>query len=517
MSTTFRMYLIAVLGFACLSAAGQRQPAATPINAPAANRTAIKTGDLDLRLPPDTMVSTQHQLTVNGQRISYTATAGTQPVWDDGGKAIASLFYVYFSRNDLKDKSNRPIVFSFNGGPGTSSVWMNIGFTGPKKLKISDEGHPIQPFGVEDNPYSIIDVADIVFVDPVNTGFSRILDPATDRSRFFGVNADVQYLSSWISSFLSRKSRWESPKFLIGESYGTTRVAGLASRLQSAEWAYFNGVILVSPTDLGISRQGPVKDASMLPYYAATAWYHKQLPADLQRKDLMEILPEVEKFTLDEYIPALSRGGNIEDAERTRIAAAVARYSGISQTLVQQNNLVIRPNFFWKELLRDSGYTVGRLDSRYLGQDHMDAGISPDYNAELTAWLQAFTPAINSYLRDDLGFTSDLKYYMFGPVHPWNNDNNRTGMQLRDAMNSNPALRLLVMSGYYDGATDYFNAKYNSWQMDAGGKLKDRMEFEGYRSGHMMYLRKEDLRSSNEAVRQFILRSIPAQGKEIRY
>lgn len=471
----------------------------------------------DLRLPPDTAITTQHQLTVNGVRFGYTATTGTQPVWDDDGKVIASLFYVYYTRNDIKDKANRPIVFSFNGGPGTGSVWMNIGFTGPRRLKISDEGYPVQPFGVEENPYSILDVADIVFVCPVNTGFSRILDKSVDKSKFFGVNADVTYLASWISSFLTRSDRWESPKFLIGESYGTTRVSGLANRLQNAEWAYFNGVILVSPTDLGIDRKGPVNDALMLPYYAATAWYHKQLPADLQSKDLLEVLPQVERFTIDQYVPALAKGGMISAAEKNSIADMVAKYSGLKREHVIQNNLVIKPNFFWKDLLREKGYTVGRLDSRYLGIDQMDAGMSPDYNAELTSWLNSFTPAINSYLRNDLGFETDLKYYMFGPVHPWNNDYNRTGQQLSDAMMSNPALHLMVLSGYYDGACDYFNAKYDTWQIDKNGKLKDRIEWHGYRSGHMMYLRKEDLKNSNQTIREFIKKATPKEGQPIWY
>ncbi|HRP45569.1 MAG TPA: carboxypeptidase, partial [Ginsengibacter sp.] len=211
----------------------------------------------DVHIPIDTVVRTQHQITVKGQRFSYTANTGMQPVWNDDGKAIATLFYVYYTRDDVKDRSTRPLIISFNGGPGTGSVWMNIGYTGPRRLKISDEGYPVQPFGIEENPYSIIDVADIVFVCPVNTGFSRIVDKTVDKSRFFGVNADINYLSSWIGAFITRNNRWASPKFLIGESYGTTRVSGLANRLQNSEWVYLNGVILVSPTDLGISRSGP--------------------------------------------------------------------------------------------------------------------------------------------------------------------------------------------------------------------------------------------------------------------
>lgn len=517
-----RMYaltqpLLVILFFIFFNdAAAQRSPQPTAPKTPE-KTVSKKLSALELRLPPDTAILTHHQLTVKGQKFDYTATAGTQPVWDDNGKVIASLFYVLYERDDVKDKANRPLVFSFNGGPGTGSVWMNIGFTGPRRLKISDEGYPIQPFGVEENPYSILDVADIVYVCPVNTGFSRILDPSVDKSKFFGVNADVNYLASWIGSFLSRNDRWDSPKFLIGESYGTTRVSGLVNRLQNAEWAYFNGVILVSPTELGIRRDGPVGEAMMLPYYAATAWYHKQLPADLQQKDLPEVLPEVEKYTLDHYITALAKGGTISESERNAVADMVSRYSGLSKKSVLQNNLVIRPNFFWKDLMRDKGYTVGRLDSRYLGRDQMDAGMGPDYNAELTSWLHSFTPAINSYLRNDLDFKTDLKYFMFGPVHPWNSDNNRTGQQLSDAMMSNPALHLMVMSGYYDGACDYFNAKYDTWQIDKTGKLKDRIEWHGYRSGHMMYLRKDDLKNSNETIREFIKKSVPAAGQPIKY
>lgn len=492
---------------------------ASPVHAQKENAgaRAVTGGDAALRLPPDTAIITKHEVTVEGKRFSYTATAGTQPVWDEEGKVIASLFYVYYTRDDVKDQANRPIVFSFNGGPGTASVWMNIGFTGPRKLKIDDEGYPVQPFGVEENPYSILDVADIVYICPVNTGFSRIIDKATDRSVFFGVNADIKYLSGWLGGFVSRHGRWQSPKFIIGESYGTTRVSGLAYALQNSEWMYLNGVILVSPTSLGIDRDGPVGQALLLPYYAATAWYHKALPADLQQKDLLEVLPQVENFTVDQYIPALTRGGALTGGQKEQIASQVARYSGLPEKHVLQHNLIISPSFFWKDLLRDKGYTIGRLDSRYLGIDEEAAGERPDYNSELTSWLNSFTPAINAYLRDGLGFKTDLKYYMFGPVFPWNNDNNHTGDQLGSAMRSNPALRLMVLSGYYDGACDFFNAQYSLWQMDKAGKLKDRMEWHGFRSGHMMYLRKDDLKNAGDLIRDFIKKSIPAAGMPVKY
>jgi carboxypeptidase C (cathepsin A) len=384
-------------------------------------------------------------------------------------------------------------------------------------LNIDSEGYPVQPYGVKDNPNSILDVADIVYVDPVNTGFSRILDAKAERSTFFGVNADIKYLADWLDNFVSRNGRWLSPKYLIGESYGTTRVSGLALELQNAHWAYLNGVILVSPTELGIRRDGPVNDATSLPYYTATAWYHKMLPPDLQQKDLNEVLPEAEAFTINELIPALSKGGFIDEKSKKEVAAKMARYSGLSEKIILQHNLNIPTSFFWKELLREKSVTVGRLDSRYKGIDKKDAGEDPDYNAELTSWLHSFTPAINYYLRDVLKFKTDLQYNMFGPVHPWDNKDDRTGENLRLAMAENPFLHVMFQSGYYDGATTYFDAKYTMWQLDPSGKLKERLSFQGYRSGHMMYLRSEDLVTSNDHIREFIKKTTPAQGQPAKY
>lgn len=258
---------------------------------------------------PDQNVVTIHTTTIKGQKVPYKATTGTMPVWDEEGKAIAGLFYTYYERSDVKNRAERPLVISFNGGPGSASVWMHIAYTGPALLNIDDEGYPLQPYGIKENPYSILDVADIVFVNPVNTGYSRMTNKETPKSTFFGVNADVKYLADWISGFVSRNDRWASPKYLIGESYGTTRVSGLALELQNSEWMYLNGVILVSPTTLGITR-GVAADAALkLPYFAATAWYHKMLPADLQSKNLTDMLPEVEDFTINELLPALSKGG----------------------------------------------------------------------------------------------------------------------------------------------------------------------------------------------------------------
>ena len=222
-------------------------------------------------MPADTTVVTLHETTVKGKRFPYQAITGTQPVWDEDGKVIAALYYTYYQRTDVRDNTTRPLVMSFNGGPGSASVWMHIAYTGPRLLNIDDEGYPVQPYGVRSNPYSILDVADIVYVNPVNTGYSRILDKEAKKETFFGVNADIKYLAEWLNTFVTRYNRWRSPKYLIGESYGTTRVSGLALELQNRHWMYLNGVILVSPTELGLERDGPVMAANRLPYFAAAA------------------------------------------------------------------------------------------------------------------------------------------------------------------------------------------------------------------------------------------------------
>ncbi len=256
----------------------------------------------------DSSVTIKNTITIKGQVVPYTAKSGTLPIWDGNGKPIASVFYTYYERSDVKDRASRPLVISFNGGPGTPSVWMEIGYTGPRILDVDDEGFPVEPYGLRDNPNSILDVADIVYVDPVNTGYSRKINEDISGKQFFGVNEDIKYLAEWINTFVTRNDRWASPKFLIGESYGTTRVSGLALELQNSQWMYLDGVVLVSPTDLGIKRDGPVGEALMLPYYSATAWYHKALESDLQSKDLTDMLPEVEKFTINDLIPALAKG-----------------------------------------------------------------------------------------------------------------------------------------------------------------------------------------------------------------
>ncbi len=506
-----RVLCLIFLGLAALSQAAVAQEEAEE----AASADTLP----ERKLPVDMAQSQEAEVTILGERVRYRVTIGTQPVYGDEDRAIAALQYTYYERLGVDDQARRPLFISFNGGPGSGSLWMHLGYTSPKQLVIDDEGYPVQPYGVRDNPYSILDVADIVFVNPVNTGFSRILDEEVDRETFFGVEADVEYLADWIDVFVSRVNRWRSPKYLIGESYGTTRVSGLAGALQNRHWMYLNGVILVSPTGLGLETDGPAPRSAVLklPYYTAAAHYHGQLEPELQNMALLDVLAQVEQFTIDEYLPALARGGFIDEATRASIAAQVARYSGLDEGFVLDYNLAVPANAFWKELLRDEGYTIGRLDSRYLGIDRTNAGENYDYPPELISWNHAFAPAINHYLRDELGFDTDLQYKLFGDVYPWEGQDTNVGEELRQAMAQNPFLHVMVQSGYYDGATDYFTGKYVLWQLDPSGRLRDRMRFEGYESGHMMYLRAPDLETSNQHIRDFIKQSTPAEGAPASY
>ena len=482
----------------------------------------------DIRIPLDTTVITNSEVLINGQKITYQAKTGMQPVWNDHGEMIASLYYTYYRRTNFNknlkkpdDYSKRPIIMSFNGGPGSASVWMHIAYTGPKVLRIDDEGYPIQPYGVKDNPNSILDVADIVYVNPVNTGYSRPIvkkGKKLNKSLFFGINADVKYLAGWLNTFITRNNRWQSPKYIIGESYGGTRVMGLAAELQNKQWMYLNGVIMVSPADYKVLRTGSALSSSLnLPYFTAAAWYHKMLPNELQNKDLLEILPLSEEYAINKLIPAMAKGGFISDTERNKVAERMSYFSGIKKNVILQHNLDVPKDYFWKELLRnENGFTIGRLDSRYRGLDKRLAGDSPDYNSEITSWLHSFTPAINYYIREHLKFKTDVTYNVFGQVRPWDNRNDNVREGLRKAMAQNPYLKVLVQSGYYDGATTYFNAKYTMWQTDPSGRMRDRFFFKGYRSGHMMYLRSEDLKKSNDDLRDFIKNS-SSKGKPAKY
>jgi carboxypeptidase C (cathepsin A) len=455
-------------------------------------------------LLPDEPVVTQHSARIGGQTVAYTAEAGWLPIREDG-KTLARMYYVAYTRTGVPDLSARPLVFSFNGGPGTASVWMHMGYTGPRRVAYGDEGFaPRPPATLEDNPHSILDAADIVYIDPVATGFSRMIE-GEELHKYHGTLPDIQSVAEFIRLYLLRKDRWMSPKFVIGESYGTTRASGLAGYLLSRHQIYLNGVILVSMTGLDLERGPDVTYATTLPQRAATAWYHRQLAPELQARPLREFLAEVETFALGDYLAALVKGDRLTDAEREAMAERVARYTGLTAAYVRSANLRIDARRFWKQLLRDQRLTVGRLDSRYLGVDRDAAGENPEYDPAIADWNGPFANAVNRYLREELRYNPELEYNVWGNVRPWVRDSSvNVGDMLREAMRNNPYLKVLIQAGYYDAATDYFSAVYTISHLQPGGEFRDRFRFAFYESGHMMYLRKPDLANANDDLREFI-------------
>ncbi|MDH4043143.1 MAG: carboxypeptidase [Gemmatimonadota bacterium] len=492
--------LVLILG-SCLVAA---IPAAAQQVTPPAPRPAAMKAGAEADLLPDEPVVTQHTARINGQSVSYTAEAGWLPIRDDG-KTVAKMFYIAYTRNGVQDLAARPLVFSFNGGPGTASVWMHMGYTGPRRVVYDDEGFaPMPPGQLEDNPHSILDAADIVYIDPVPTGFSRMIE-GEDLHKYHGTIPDVESVAELIRLWVVRKDRWMSPKFVIGESYGTTRASALAGYLVDRHQLYLNGVILVSMTDLGIEQGPDVAYATSLPQMTATAWYHRQLPADLQGRPLREVLDESEAFALGDYLAALVQGDRLDDARRTTIAQQVARYTGLTVDYVQSANLRITTRRFWKELLRDQRLTVGRLDSRYLGIDQESAGENPEYDPAIADWNGPFANAVNRYLREELQYNPDLQYNIWGNVRPWDRTSpTPPGEMLREAMRENPYLKVMIQTGYFDAATDYFGAQYTISHIQPGGEFRDRFRFRFYESGHMMYLRKPDLANANNDLRDFL-------------
>jgi carboxypeptidase C (cathepsin A) len=457
----------------------------------------------ELALLPDSAVVTYHSVRIEGQDIRYSAEAGTLPIREDG-KTTARMFYVYYTRDGVQDLGKRPLFISFNGGPGTASVWMHMGYTGPRRVQYDEDGFALRPpVGLEDNPHSILDVADIVYIDPVATGFSRMVE-GEDAHKYHGTMSDIASVGEFIRLFLLRKHRLQSPKFVIGESYGTTRASGLAGYLLSTHQIYLNGVILVSMTNLGLDRGPDVSYATSLSQKTAAAWYHKQLPSDLQSRPLRDVLDEAEAFAMGDYLHALVMGDRLDDATRRDIAARVARYTGLTPAYVLETNLRVSARRFWKELLRTQRLTIGRLDSRYTGINEDAAGENPDFDPAMANWNGPFSDAVNQYLRGELGYHTDLKYNIWGPVRPWHQDDVSVADMLGDAMRQNPYMKVLVQGGYYDAATDYYSAQYTISHIQPGGELQNRFRFRFYESGHMMYLRKADLANANNDLRDFV-------------
>ncbi len=458
-------------------------------------------------------VETQHSVRIGGRKIDYTATTGTILLKEEDGKAKASVFYIAYTRDGVSDLSQRPLTFSFNGGPGSSSVWLHLGLLGPKRVLMDQEGKALPPpYKLVENEYSLLDVTDLVFIDPVTTGFSRAAPGEKDK-QFHGIREDVQSVGEFIRLYTTRHQRWASPKFLIGESYGTTRAAGLAGFLQRRHGLYLNGIMLVSSIlNFQTARFDSGNDLPyilFLPTYTATAWYHQRLPAELQA-DLRQTLDEVEAFAAGPYTLALMKGDRLTDAERAQVVEKLARYTGLSPAYIERTNLRINIMRFTKELLRAQRRTVGRLDSRFTGIDRDAAGERIESDPSMAAILGPYTGALNHYLRSELKFESDLPYEILtGRVRPWSyaqfeNRYVNVAETLRRAMTQNPSLRVFVANGYYDLATPYFATRYTFDHLGLDPSLRDHVQMGYYQAGHMMYIHQPSLQQLKQDLAAFV-------------
>lgn len=462
----------------------------------------------------DKIVETEHSVTIGGQTIGYRAIAGTLVArTEDGEKAKASVFFIAYLKQSVDDPSQRPLLVSFNGGPGSSSVWLHLGMLGPRRVLSGDVGDlQPPPYGLVDNEHSLLDVADILFIDPVSTGYSRPA-PGEEAKQFHGVDEDIESVGDFIRLFVTRYGRWLSPKYLIGESYGTTRAAGLSGYLQQRHGLYLNGIALISVVldfqTLRFTEGNDLPYVLYLPTYAATAWYHGMLSAAYQA-DLRTVLNEVEAFAAGEYAAALFKGETLTDDERATIAEKLARYTGLTTEYIEQTNLRIHIARFVKELLRHKRRTVGRLDSRFQGIDRDAAGEHFEYDPSYAAIQGSYTAALNDYVRRELGFESDLPYEILtGLYERWDygkyqNQFLNVGETLRAAMSQNPHLRVCIANGYYDLATPYFATEYTINHLQLDPSLHSHIEMSYYEAGHMMYVHPPSLLRLNETVRRFI-------------
>lgn len=448
-------------------------------------------------------IVTKGSVTINGKVVNYTATTGYMQLKDEKDKAKANVFFVAYTM-DGADKSKRPVTYTFNGGPGSSSVWLHMGALGPKRVLMSDKGDALPaPYQYVSNEYSWLDKTDLVFIDPVTTGYSRVVEGEDDKN-YHGYTEDIAAVGDFIRLYTTRYQRWGSPKYLCGESYGTTRAAGLSGYLQSRYNMYINGVALISSIlnfqTARFDTGNELPYGLFLPTYAAAAHYHHQLSADLQALPLKDFLTKVEAFAMGPYAAFLMKGDLATAAEKAEVQKSLTQYTGLSAEYVAQSNYRINIFHFCKELRRKEGITIGRLDSRITGRDADNVGESIDFDPSLEGTiLGPYSACLNNYVRAELKYESDLPYEILtGRVHPWsyNNVQNQylnVGETLRDAMNKNPSLRVWVANGYMDLATPYFATDYTFHHMGLTEEQHQRVNMTFYEAGHMMYIHKPSL------------------------
>jgi len=518
MCKRLRFVLAAAVFCFCANFVMAQQPGAEKAVDKSADKAAEKPKEDKKPAPEDKSVQTKHTVKIGGQEVKYTATAGTMVLKLEDGTPKASVFFVAYTKDDVTDASKRPITFAFNGGPGAGSLWLHVGALGPRRVEMGDVGNLLPPpYKFVDNEASILDVTDIVFIDPVTTGFSRPVPGEADK-QFHGVQEDVQSVGDFIRLWATRNRRWGSPKFLAGESYGTTRAAGLSGYLQQRYGMYLNGIILISSI---LNFQTAEFDTGndlpyilYLPTYTAIAWYHKKLLGDLQG-DLQKAIAESKAFAVGAYADALMAGDSLPAVKRTEIAQKLSRLTGISADYIDRADLRIEIQRFDKELMKSERRTVGRLDGRFTGIDADAAGEQPDYDPSLAAIVGPYTATLNEYVRGELKFESDLPYeFLTGRVRPWNyapyeNRYVNVAETLRRAMTQNQFLHVFVGKGYYDLATPFFAADYTFDHLGLDPTLRSHISGGYYEAGHMMYVHHDSLMKLKQDLAQFIQASLP--------
>ena len=483
------------------------------LKAPEEKKAGDSHKDAQKETPP---VVTHHEIHVGGRVLHYTATTGMMPIRNNETDEIeANIFFMAYTLDNAGP--GRPLMFSFNGGPGSASVWLHLGAIGPRRVKmLPDGGMPAPPFELIDNQQTWLDQTDLVFIDPVGTGYSRATKKEFGK-KFFGVKGDIASVGEFIRLYLSRYERWTSPLFLVGESYGTTRAAGLSGYLIGRGVA-LSGVVLVSSVlnfeTLEFTRGNDLPYILYFPTYAATAWYHKKLPSDLQQRDLQSVLQEAEQFAAGTYAAALGKGDNLTPQERESLVDQVSRLTGLERSVVSEHNMRISQGVFCHELLRSQRQQVGRLDSRFTAPDVSDMRVEGYYDPSESIIRPPFTATFNNYVRSDLGYKTDLEYYVLGGgIGEWDWGQAVQGFPdtseaLRLAFVKNPYMKLFVASGYYDLATPYFATQYTLSHMNLDPQQHAKVSLGYYDAGHMMYIKTESLDKLHQDVSGFLANAL---------
>ena len=501
-------------------AAQQRTPGTPATGAPAdqAPKPAASPSEAKKEAPDQPPVVTHHEIHVGGKTLRYTATAGMMPLKNnDTGEVEAHIFYIAYTL-DGQSAEHRPLTFSFNGGPGSASVWLHMGAIGPKRVKMQPDGMmPAPPYQLVDNEHTWLDQTDLVFIDPVGTGYSRAVKRDQTR-KFLGLRGDIESVGEFIRLYLGRSERWTSPLFMVGESYGTTRAAGLSGYLVEHGIA-FNGIMLISSIlNFQTTDSSPGNDLPyvlFLPTYASAAWYHKKLSPDLQQ-NFDKLHSEVEQWAAAGYAEALAKGDRLTPQERQDVIDHLARFTGLSKTYIDESNLRIEESHFTKELLRDQHKTIGRLDSRFTGTSTSNVGETAVFDPSMTAIRPPYTSAFNQYVRTELGYKSDLEYYILGGgfrFDEWDWGVQRggfpdTAQSLKDAFDKNPFMKLFVGSGYYDLATPYFATQYTLNHMSLDKPQHARISLGYYGAGHMMYIQDQSLGELKKDISAFMANAL---------